>query len=554
MAFKLAEAYVQLSSKGFSGVSGTIDAVAGRFSKLGVAAGAVSGLLPGIGTLLAGLGVGAGIGGLIKMAADAESTAISFEVLLGSATAAERMIRELNDFARQTPFDFPGVSSAAKTMLSFGVASEDVMNDLRVISDIAQGDAQKLGSLALVFGQIASAGRLTGQDLLQLVNAGFNPLQTISEKTGQSVSSLRDKMSDGLISFDMVREAFRSATSEGGRFYQMNEKQSKTLKGLWANLGEGIGLQLRNIGQGIIDAFQLKNVLSSTVEATDRFGEAFSSVMETLVPSVSRFVTSVSDAFSGLWDSVSGGASIVDVMIDALKTAGEWSQWLYDTASFVVDNWSLLWGILIEETVLFFSNLQERIRTWGVNAVEIAQWFGRNWYDIVMTTIDAILTMFINLGTNIRTLWKEVVDFIWSMGDDPIEFNFTPMLDGFRSTISEMPELTEAAVQESTGYLDAMRSQLAENAQIHFDRPETKSFAKSAEEARKNAPANGGSSGSGKAGKFVGISELSKGIQTSALKKSDQFAQQTAQATQKLAGAVGADGKLKTSSGPATAG
>src|SRR5690606_21925173 len=132
------------------------------------------------------------------------------------------------DFAATTPFSFPDLQSAARTMLAFGVASDQVLPSLRMLGDVAGGDAEKLRLLSLAFGQIASAGRLTGQDLLQLINAGFNPLQEISEATGMSMSDLRDEMAKGNITFEMVVAAFQRATGEGGRFHGMMERMSQT--------------------------------------------------------------------------------------------------------------------------------------------------------------------------------------------------------------------------------------------------------------------------------------------------------------------------------------
>lgn len=90
------------------------------------------------------------------------------------------------------------------------------------------GNADRFQHLALAFAQVSAAGKLTGQDLLQMVNAGFNPLQEISKKTGKSISELKDDMADGAISVKMVEDAMKGATSEGGRFFGGMEKASKT--------------------------------------------------------------------------------------------------------------------------------------------------------------------------------------------------------------------------------------------------------------------------------------------------------------------------------------
>ena len=98
------------------------------------------------------------------------------------------------------------------------------------------GDNNRLQQLALVFGQISAAGKLQGQDLMQLINAGYNPLLDISEMTGKSMEQVKDEMSKGAVSMDMVRAAFQRATSEGGRFYGMIDKLAESPAGKFGEM------------------------------------------------------------------------------------------------------------------------------------------------------------------------------------------------------------------------------------------------------------------------------------------------------------------------------
>ena len=175
--------------------------------------------------------MGAGIGAITKLGMEAEKSAVSFDVLLGSSEKAEKMLSQIATMAAKTPFEKMELQNAAQMMLNFGVAEEKVLEYMTQLGDIAAGDSQKFQSLALVFGQVTSAGKLSGQDLLQFINAGFNPLKELSDMTGEAYSSLQDKMSKGMISADMVASAMNRATSEGGKFYQMMDKMSTTTAG-----------------------------------------------------------------------------------------------------------------------------------------------------------------------------------------------------------------------------------------------------------------------------------------------------------------------------------
>ena len=175
--------------------------------------------------------MGAGIGAITKLGMEAENSAIAFEVLLGSSEKATTMLGQITEMAAKTPFEKMDLQNAAQQMLNFGVEEEKVLGYMKQLGDIAAGDRQKFQSLALVFGQVASAGKLSGQDLLQFINAGFNPLKELQSMTGRSYADLQDAMSKGQISVGMVADAMKRATSEGGKFYQMMDKMSATTGG-----------------------------------------------------------------------------------------------------------------------------------------------------------------------------------------------------------------------------------------------------------------------------------------------------------------------------------
>lgn len=168
---------------------------------------------------------------VIELGIKQEQLNIAFTTFLGSAERANKLMRELTKFSILTPFTPDQVNRAAKSLLAFGVQAEEIIPTLRMLGDVSSGTGKDLGEMAIIFGQIRSAGRLMGQDLLQLINAGFNPLQEISKASGISVRTLKEEMEKGNISFQMVADSFKRATSEGGLFFNLMEKQSKSIGG-----------------------------------------------------------------------------------------------------------------------------------------------------------------------------------------------------------------------------------------------------------------------------------------------------------------------------------
>jgi tape measure domain-containing protein len=193
-------------------------------------------------------------GRAVSLAGDLEQTKVGFEVMLGSAEKANAMVANIRKMAKFTPFESTDLFKASEILLGFGVAGEQIMPTLNMLGDVARGNSEKLRLISLAYAQIQSAGRLMGQDLLQLVNAGFNPLQEISRKTGRSMRQLKQDMEDGNISAQMVTDAFKSATSEGGRFFGMMAKQSQTFQGMVSTLRDEWNESLTMLGEKILPA------------------------------------------------------------------------------------------------------------------------------------------------------------------------------------------------------------------------------------------------------------------------------------------------------------
>lgn len=232
------------------------------------------------------LGVGISVAGLkafgkevINVTGEMEMLQSSFEVLLGGKGVTGFM-SEMKQFAVDSPLSMNGVANAAQTLLGFGISAEKVMPTIKQIGDISMGNEERFKSLSLAFAQMSATGKLMGQDLLQMINAGFNPLQIISEKTGKSIADLKKEMESGSISSDMIAQAFASATEKGGKFYGMTQKQAEGIKGLEAQLDGEIQDAFNNLGksqEGLIKGGY--NVAISLVGNYEKIGKILMSLI-----------------------------------------------------------------------------------------------------------------------------------------------------------------------------------------------------------------------------------------------------------------------------------
>lgn len=191
----------------------------------------------------------------------------SFQVLAGDARRGKDLAAELRNL-KQTSLVGGGVYANAQTMLGFGVNQRDVLKNLRQIGDIGMGDQDRMAALTLARSQVTASGKLMGQDLLQFINAGFNPLNVMAEKwkdfgfkSKVTIGQLKDMVAEGKISSAMVDKAFETATSKGGQFYRMMDQIGETaggaalkLKGNWAAAQIDIGNALLPYASSLMKA------------------------------------------------------------------------------------------------------------------------------------------------------------------------------------------------------------------------------------------------------------------------------------------------------------
>lgn len=280
--------------------------------------------------------------------AQMETYAVNFKTLLGSAEAAQKKIVELKEYAAKTPFAMDDLAGATQTLLAFGLTSDEASLALGHLGDISLGDANKLQSLTLAFAQVSSAGKLAGQDLLQMINAGFNPLKVIAEETGVAYADLKAVMSgektsedfnlrmeaarkeveelgtgasesavllaqigkDGMISADMVAAAMRIATSEGGLFFNALESASQTAKGQLATIGDSWDMLTGKITSGVFDKLS-QEAFPKVIQWLDELNAAYDK-----------------DGFNGLKGAAGGIFDEIDTL--ALNTGARLLTHLYN--------------------------------------------------------------------------------------------------------------------------------------------------------------------------------------------------------------------------------
>ena len=244
----------------------------------------------------------------VKYNATMETYATSFEVMTGSAEKAADVVDELKDIAASTPFEMPELAETTQLLMNYGFTADDALEKMTMLGDISQGSADKMNRIATAYGQMSSAGKVSLEDVKQMIEAGFNPLQEISESTGESMESLYDRISAGTISVDEITASMQRSTSEGGRYFQSMEKQSLTFSGQISTLKDNVQGLLGNVTSGI-----------------------FEKLAQDVLPKINEVLTTVNTAFEeggfqGVLDAIGEMSPALDGVITKIQSFSTFLQ------------------------------------------------------------------------------------------------------------------------------------------------------------------------------------------------------------------------------------
>ena len=204
-----------------------------------------------------------------------EGYVTNFTTMLGgSAEAANGMVGSLQKLASATPLAMSDLAGGAQTLLAFGVASDDVSGTLQRLGDISLGNADKMQSLARAYGKATAQGKLTGETVQMMIDAGWNPLIDICDQTGESMEDVQKRMAAGSISAEELTQAVNHATDAGGKFAGGMEAASKTVAGLTSTLQDNVNAMMGELMQPVSDAM-LSTLLPTAIDAVDQLTTAF---------------------------------------------------------------------------------------------------------------------------------------------------------------------------------------------------------------------------------------------------------------------------------------
>lgn len=365
----------------------------------------------------------------------------SFEVMTGSAEKAADTVERLGKIAAETPFEMPQLADTTQLLMNYGFTADEALDRMQMLGDISQGSADKMSRIATAYGQMSSAGKVQLEDIKQMIEAGFNPLQEISEETGESMESLYDRISKGTISVDEITASMQRSTSEGGKYFQSMEKQSQTLSGQFSTLKDTVNSAL---GEA------LEPFTNWLRDSAIPFAINFFENIETYIPIIGAFATVIGSArlaiilYTTQQALAAAGTTILGAGLAALKMA-------FTALTSPIGLVTMAIGAVIAIGVLLVSHWEEvkeiagKVWDWIKGKFEafsnfLTSVFATDWsetFGFIGDLMNGFFASISNIWNSIKKIFNGIVDFVagvfagdWERAWDGIRGIFSGIWDG----------------------------------------------------------------------------------------------------------------------------
>lgn len=186
---------------------------------------------------------------IIQIRGEFQQLSIAFETMLGSKEKADRLMAEQIALAQKSPFTLLDVANNTKQLLAMGIEVENVMDTMKALGDVAAGVSQPISRIAINYGQVATLGKLQTREIRDFAMAGIPLIDELARNLGKTRSEIDKMVEESKIGFPEVEKAFQTMSSEGGKFYNLMEKQNKSVTGQISNLTDKYQVMLNKIGQ-----------------------------------------------------------------------------------------------------------------------------------------------------------------------------------------------------------------------------------------------------------------------------------------------------------------
>lgn len=440
------------------------------------------------GAILSGLkkvadGIKSAFGQAFNYNQDMENYSTNFKVMLGDQERAVKMVTDLKTMAAKTPFEMSTLADATQTLLAFNVSADDMQGVLKQLGDISLGTPSKMESLTRAFGKMSGSGKVTLEAINMMIDAGYNPLNNIAAKTGESMESLYERISDGAMSFEEIKQAIADATSEGGQFFNGMDEASKTTSGLISTLKDNINEKLGGAFKGVTDKIR-NELLPKAIEFVNALDtEKMSASIMNFLDTMQRLTPVIAGAAAAM--TTYKIASSISGIVEKLRAATE-GQTIAQAALNVVMNanpfvliTTAIVGLVTAFAVLYKTNDDFRAKVdeawaaikeiFAAAAQAIGEFFTVTIPAAFQTTIDfvknnwqALLLLLVNpFAGAFKLLYDNCEGFRNTVNSmvDKVKQAFENMRTGISTTVSNIGNAIKTGIGDAIDWIKSLPAQ-----------------------------------------------------------------------------------------------
>lgn len=435
-----------MDASGFNSTLSKMESAATR--GLAVIGSAVAGAV----TAVAGIGV--------NYNAQVEQLQTSFEVMTGSAEEAAGVVENLKKVAAETPFEMTDLAETTQLLMNYGFSAEEAQDRLMMLGDISQGSAEKMTRIATAYGQMSSAGKVSLEDVKQMIEAGFNPLQEISQSTGESMASLYDRISKGTLSIDEITASMQRSTSEGGKYFQSMEKQSQTFSGQLSTLKDNalstLGALTSGLTKGMTEGL-LPELSAGLEQISSAFSEGgISGLIDAAESAIPQMIAAISQQLPSM---VTLGTGVLTALVNGLVAS---IPALIDGAVQMVDALVVALGESIPSIVSAVIAAVPQIIQALLDSIPVLLDAA---IQFLLAIVQAIPTLIQELVAQLPTIIQSITNFLVN--------NVPALLDAaiqlLYALIDALPTIIDALVTALPEIIDAITTFLTENIGMILD-------------------------------------------------------------------------------------
>ena len=216
----------------------------------------------------------------LEASANMEVLRQGLDFVLGSSEETDKLINGMRDLGEQSAYDTNELIPLARQWVNMGDNAETAVGKMTKIVDLGSAfglTSEQIGSATLALSQMAAAGKINGQDMLQLTNANIPAWKLLADHMGLSVAELRKMSEAGELGEDAINELW-DAIEE--RTQGATSRMNGTLMASFSNFEEEIQNSMASIGDIISQAFNLKGILQGGSDMVSSFREALGQIKQ----------------------------------------------------------------------------------------------------------------------------------------------------------------------------------------------------------------------------------------------------------------------------------